>query len=220
LAHKSYPCELPTLEFVCLFGDVSITAAHYPHLDGLPPAFGAAFYSHLGDLSGAIAAAGFTGLTSASAFCVRVRVCVRVRSSRFSFVSGQPRNLESRTRSARSGRRRVPSASFSSGALSGTPTNVTLSVAHSDDNMNAKAPIVAANSTICTTIRAETTQPLRIAFVRGVGPAEQRRAIETNTGLGVLRGASVLPLAPIHPSPSLMPSGILMYRIEGASSCT
>jgi hypothetical protein len=155
LAHKSYPCELPTLEFVCLFGDVSITAAHYPHLDGLPPAFGAAFYSHLGDLSGAIAAAGFTGLTSASAFCVRVR------SSRFSFVSGQPRNLESRTRSARSGRRRVPSASFSSGALSGTPTNVTLSVAHSDDNMNAKAPIVAANST--GSIRISSQPPSTLA---------------------------------------------------------
>src|SRR5918993_204484 len=51
------------------------------------------------------------------------------------------------------------SASFSCGALSGTPTNVTFSVAHNDDNMNAKAPIVMANSTICTTMRAETTQP-------------------------------------------------------------
>src|ERR671917_1631867 len=51
------------------------------------------------------------------------------------------------------------SSASSSGALSGTPTNVTLSVAHNDDNMNANAPIVAANSTICTTMRAETTQP-------------------------------------------------------------
>ena len=50
------------------------------------------------------------------------------------------------------------SAWVSSGALSGTPTNVTLSVAHNDDNMNAKAPIVAANSAICTTTRAEMIQ--------------------------------------------------------------
>ena len=50
------------------------------------------------------------------------------------------------------------SAWVSSGALSGTPTNVNLSVAHKDDNMNAKAPIVAANSAICTTTRAEMIQ--------------------------------------------------------------
>ena len=53
----------------------------------------------------------------------------------------------------------LSSAWVSSGALSGTPTNVTLSVAHKDDSMNAKAPIVAANSGICTTPRAEITQP-------------------------------------------------------------
>jgi hypothetical protein len=45
----------------------------------------------------------------------------------------------------------VPSPALSSsGALSGTPTNVTLSVAHSDESMNAKAPIVAAKSTSWT----------------------------------------------------------------------
>ena len=48
----------------------------------------------------------------------------------------------------------VSSASSSSGALSGTPTNVIFSVAHNDESMNAKAPIVAARSAICTTIRA------------------------------------------------------------------
>ena len=53
----------------------------------------------------------------------------------------------------------LSSASSSSGALSGTPTNVTLSVAHNDDSMNAKAPIVAANSAICTTTRAVITKP-------------------------------------------------------------
>jgi hypothetical protein len=67
LAHKTYPCQLPTLEFVRLFGDVSITAAYSCHLGGLPGAFRAAYYLHLGDLPGASAAAGFTGLTSASA---------------------------------------------------------------------------------------------------------------------------------------------------------
>jgi hypothetical protein len=51
------------------------------------------------------------------------------------------------------------SAWASSGTLSGTPTNVTLSVAHKHDSMNEKAPIVAANSTICTTTRAQITQP-------------------------------------------------------------
>jgi hypothetical protein len=50
-------------------------------------------------------------------------------------------------------------------ALSGTPTNVIFSVAHNDDSMNAKAPTVAANSTICTTMRAETTQPPRATDV-------------------------------------------------------
>src|SRR3712207_3201191 len=61
-------CKLPVLDFVGFFGDVSITAAHYPHLDGLPGAFGASFYSHVGDLPrAAIATAGFTGLASASA---------------------------------------------------------------------------------------------------------------------------------------------------------
>ena len=53
----------------------------------------------------------------------------------------------------------LSSASSSSGALSGTPTNVTLSVAHNDDSMNEKAPIVAANSAICTTMRPETNKP-------------------------------------------------------------
>jgi hypothetical protein len=48
----------------------------------------------------------------------------------------------------------LSSAWSSSGALSGTPTNVTHSVAHNDDNMNAKAPIVMANNAICTTIGA------------------------------------------------------------------
>ena len=52
----------------------------------------------------------------------------------------------------------LSSASTSSGALSGTPTNVILSVAHNDDSMNANAPIVAANSAICTTTRAEMIQ--------------------------------------------------------------
>ena len=46
----------------------------------------------------------------------------------------------------------------SSGALSGTPTNVTLSVAHNDESINAKASIVVANSAICTTTRAVITQ--------------------------------------------------------------
>ena len=64
MAHKTYPCQLPTLEFVRLFGDVSITAAYSRHLGGLPGAFRAAYYLHLGDLPGASAAA---GLTSASA---------------------------------------------------------------------------------------------------------------------------------------------------------
>ena len=32
MAHKTYLCELPTLEFVCLFGDVSVTAAYSYHL--------------------------------------------------------------------------------------------------------------------------------------------------------------------------------------------
>ena len=59
----------------------------------------------------------------------------------------------------------LSSASSSSGALSGTPTNVTLSVAHNEDSMDAKAPVVAANSTICTTIKAETTQPPRATEV-------------------------------------------------------
>ena len=48
----------------------------------------------------------------------------------------------------------LSSALSSSGVLSGTPTNVTLSVAHKDESMNAKAPIVAANSAICTTTKA------------------------------------------------------------------
>ena len=51
----------------------------------------------------------------------------------------------------------LSSAWASSGTLSGTPTNVTLSVAHKHDSMNAKAPIVAANSAICTTTRAVIT---------------------------------------------------------------
>src|SRR3712207_8641896 len=54
----------------------------------------------------------------------------------------------------------------SSGTLSGTPTNVILSVAHNDDNMNPNAPIVMANSTICTTMRTETTHPPRATEVR------------------------------------------------------
>ena len=45
------------------------------------------------------------------------------------------------------------------GVLSGSPTNVTLSVAHKHDSMNAKAPIVAANSATCTTTRAVITKP-------------------------------------------------------------
>ena len=53
----------------------------------------------------------------------------------------------------------LSSAWSSSGTLSGTPTNVTLSVAHNDESMNAKAPIVAANSTICATTRAVITNP-------------------------------------------------------------
>jgi hypothetical protein len=53
------------------------------------------------------------------------------------------------------------SASYwaSSGALSGTPTNVTLIVAHKHESMNANAPIVAANSAICATTRAVITSP-------------------------------------------------------------
>src|ERR671920_241097 len=56
----------------------------------------------------------------------------------------------------------LSSASYwasSSGALSGTPTNVTLIVAHKHESINAKAPIVAANSAICTTTRAVITDP-------------------------------------------------------------
>ena len=56
----------------------------------------------------------------------------------------------------------LSSAWVSSGSLSGTPTNVALSVAHNDDSMNVKAPVVAANSAICTTASAPTTQPSRI----------------------------------------------------------
>ena len=48
----------------------------------------------------------------------------------------------------------LSSAWSSSGALSGTPTNVTLSVAHNDESINANAPIVAANSATCATTRA------------------------------------------------------------------
>jgi hypothetical protein len=56
-------------------------------------------------------------------------------------------------------------SSSSSGTLSGTPTNVNFSVAHNDDSIKVNAPIVAANSTICTTTRAETTQPSRASEV-------------------------------------------------------
>ena len=69
----------------------------------------------------------------------------------------------------------LSSASSSSGALSGIPTNVSLSVAHNDDNMNAKAPIVAANSTICTTIRADTTQPSRAIEVEVIFGTSNKR---------------------------------------------
>ena len=68
------------------------------------------------------------------------------------------------------------SASFSSGTLSGTPMNVTLSVAHNDENMNANAPIVAAKSTICTTMRAETTQPPRATEVEVIFSTSKRTA--------------------------------------------
>jgi hypothetical protein len=89
----------------------------------------------------------------------------------------------------------LSSASFSSGALSGTPTNVNFSVAHNDDNMNANAPIVAANSAICATIRAETTQPSRATEVEvifstsnntaGAMAAKPPRAARFSSGCGI-----------------------------------
>jgi hypothetical protein len=70
----------------------------------------------------------------------------------------------------------LSSASTSSGALSGTPTNVILSVAHNDESMNAKAPIVAANSTTCTTMRAETNKPSRATEVEATFSTSNKTA--------------------------------------------
>jgi hypothetical protein len=70
----------------------------------------------------------------------------------------------------------LSSAKSSSGALSGIPTNVTFSVAHNDDNMNANAPIVVANSTICTTMRAATTQPSRATEVEVIFSTSNKTA--------------------------------------------
>ena len=70
----------------------------------------------------------------------------------------------------------LSSAWSSSGALSGTPTNVTRSVAHNDDNMNAKAPIVMANNAICTTIGALTPQPSRATEVEVIFNTSNKRS--------------------------------------------
>jgi len=70
----------------------------------------------------------------------------------------------------------VSSALSSSGALSGTPTNVTLSVAHNDESMNAKAPIVAARSAICTTTRAGMSKPSRATEVVVIFTTSNRTA--------------------------------------------
>ena len=67
LVHKTYPCELAALEFVCLLGDIPISAAHFRHLGRPPGAFGAAFYPYVDDLPGATATAGSAGLSSAFA---------------------------------------------------------------------------------------------------------------------------------------------------------
>src|ERR687894_2800376 len=56
------------LEFVSLFGYLSITAAYSCHLGGLAGSLRTAFYSYLSDLpSAAIATAGFAALASAPA---------------------------------------------------------------------------------------------------------------------------------------------------------
>ena len=68
------------------------------------------------------------------------------------------------------------SSSSCSGALSGTPRNVSFRAAHNDASRNANAPIVAAKSAICTTTRAETAHPSRASEVEAISSASNRTA--------------------------------------------
>ena len=68
------------------------------------------------------------------------------------------------------------SSASSSGALSGTPTNVIFRVAHNDDSINAKAPTVAAKSAICTTMIAGIRLPSRATEVVVIFTTSKRTA--------------------------------------------